>query len=90
MAHATPVYDSDPFFLFPRDEDLGDIIELFRPLRMNNTVSSPMKVTSDLYGIGTVAIYPVDRTGERHHFQTTPGSSFNEITELTPRAFPEP
>ena len=51
------------FFLFPGDEDLGDIIDLIRPLKMNNAVPSLMKVTSDLYGIGTVITYPFDRTG---------------------------
>ncbi len=51
------------FFLFPDDEDLGDIIDLIRPLKMNNAVPSLMKVTSDLYGIGTVITYPFDRTG---------------------------
>ena len=51
------------FFLFPDDEDFGDIIELVRPLKMNNVVPSLIKVTSDLYGIGTVATYPFERTG---------------------------
>ena len=50
------------FFLFPDDEDFGDIIELIRPLKMNNAVPSLIKVTSDIYGIGTIATYPFDRT----------------------------
>ena len=50
------------FFLFPDDEDFGDIIELVRPLKLNNVVPSLIKVTSDLYGIGTVASYPFERT----------------------------
>jgi len=50
-------------FLFPDDEDFGEIIDLVRPLKLNNTVPSLMKVTSDLYGLGTVATYPFERTG---------------------------
>ena len=51
------------FFVFPDDEDFGAIIELARPLKLNNVVPTLIKVTSDLYGIGTVARYPFERTG---------------------------
>lgn len=50
------------FFMFPEDEDFGEIIDLVRPLKMNNVVPSLIKVTSDLYGLGTVATYPFART----------------------------
>lgn len=53
------------FFMFPDDEDFGEIIELVRPLKLNNVVPSLVKVTSDLYGLGTVATYPFERTGGR-------------------------
>ena len=53
------------FFLFPDDEDFAEIIDLVRPLKMNNVVPSLFKVTNDLYGLGTVAIYPFARTGGR-------------------------
>lgn len=50
------------FFLFPDDEDFGEIIDLVRPLKLHNVVPSLIKVTSDLYGLGTVATYPFERT----------------------------
>jgi len=53
------------FFLFPDDEDFGGIIDLVRPLKLNNAVPSLVKVTNDLYGLGTVATYPFERTGGR-------------------------
>jgi 4-cresol dehydrogenase (hydroxylating) flavoprotein subunit len=53
------------FFLFPDDEDLGAIIDLIRPLKLHNVVSSLIKVTSDLYAVGTAATYPFQRTGGR-------------------------
>jgi 4-cresol dehydrogenase (hydroxylating) len=53
------------FFLFPDDEDFGEIIDLVRPLKLNNMVPSLIKVTSDLYGLGTVATYPFARTQGR-------------------------
>ena len=53
------------FFLFPNDEDFGEIIDLVRPLKLNNTVPSLFKVTNDLYGLGTVATYPFERTSGR-------------------------
>jgi 4-cresol dehydrogenase (hydroxylating) len=53
------------FFLFPDDEDFGEIIDLVRPLKLNNLVPTLIKVTSDLYGLGTVTAYPFERTGGR-------------------------
>ncbi len=53
------------FFLFPDDEDFGEIIDLVRPLKLNNIVPTLVKVTSDLYGLGTETTYPFERTGGR-------------------------
>lgn len=53
------------FFIFPDDEDLGEIIDLTRPLKMTGTVPSLIKVTSDVYGLGTEACYPFRRTDGR-------------------------
>ncbi|MGY4098788.1 FAD-binding oxidoreductase [Nocardia sp. R16R-3T] len=50
-------------FTFPDDGDLAEIIELVRPLKLAGTVPTLMKVTSDLYGIGTQESYPYERTG---------------------------
>lgn len=50
------------FFAFPDDEDLGDIIELVRPLKMNNVVPTLIKVTSDVYAFGTEESYPFEKT----------------------------
>jgi 4-cresol dehydrogenase (hydroxylating) len=41
---------------FPDDEDFGDIVALMRPLKLNNVVPTLLKVTSDLYAIGTEEI----------------------------------
>jgi 4-cresol dehydrogenase (hydroxylating) flavoprotein subunit len=51
------------FFLFPDDEDFGEIIDLVRPLKLNHVVPSLIKVTSDLYALGAEATYPFGRTG---------------------------
>jgi 4-cresol dehydrogenase (hydroxylating) flavoprotein subunit len=53
------------FFTFPDDKDFGAIIDLVRPLKLTNVVPSLVKVTNDLYGLGTVATYPFARTGGR-------------------------
>src|SRR5262249_11393939 len=53
------------FFMFPDDKDFGAIIDLVRPLKLTNVVPSLVKVTNDLYGLGTVATYPFARTGGR-------------------------
>jgi 4-cresol dehydrogenase (hydroxylating) flavoprotein subunit len=53
------------FFMFPDDEDFGEIIDLIRPLKLTNAVPSLFKVTSDLYALGTVVTYPFERTGGR-------------------------
>src|SRR5262245_18074643 len=51
------------FFMFPDDEDFGSIIDVIRPLKLNNVVPSLIKVTSDLYALGTEATHPFKRTG---------------------------
>ncbi|MDY7224930.1 FAD-binding oxidoreductase [Hyalangium rubrum] len=53
------------FFSFPDDEDLGDIFELVRPIKLNNVVPTLLKVTGDLYAVGTEETYPFGRTGGR-------------------------
>src|SRR5262245_52861946 len=53
------------FFMFPEDEDFAEIIDLVRPLKLNNVVPSLIKVTNDLYALGTAATYPFERTGGR-------------------------
>jgi 4-cresol dehydrogenase (hydroxylating) flavoprotein subunit len=50
-------------FSFPEDGDLAEIIELVRPLKMNNAVPTLIKVTADVYGFATEETYPYDRTG---------------------------
>lgn len=37
------------FFTFPDDEDLGEILNLIRPLKANNSVPTLIRATSDLY-----------------------------------------
>jgi 4-cresol dehydrogenase (hydroxylating) len=50
-------------FAFPEDRDLAEIVELVRPLKMNNVVPTLIKVTSDVYAFGTEDTYPYERTG---------------------------
>ena len=52
-------------FTFPDDGDLARIIDLVRPLKLNNVVPTLVKVTSGMYGLATKATYPFDRTGGR-------------------------
>ncbi len=52
-------------FTFPDDDDFGTIIDLIRPLKLNNVVPTLLKVTNDIYSLGTVETYPYDRTGGR-------------------------
>ncbi len=51
------------FFLYPDDDDLVEIMERVRPLKLSNAVPTLLKVTSDLYGLGTVTRYPTARSG---------------------------
>jgi 4-cresol dehydrogenase (hydroxylating) len=50
------------FFVFPNDEDLGEIIELSRTLKLNNVVPTLIKVTSDVYSFGTEEHFAGGRT----------------------------
>jgi len=50
------------FFLFPEDADLGEIMERVRPLKLTHGVPSLIKVTSDLYGLGSAQSYPFERS----------------------------
>ena len=52
-------------FLFPDDDDLAEIVELVRPLKLANAVPTLIKVTSDVYGFGTRIGYPFERAGGR-------------------------
>jgi 4-cresol dehydrogenase (hydroxylating) len=45
-------------FTFPDDEDLGEIINITRELKLNNAVPTLIKVTSSQYAFGTEASYP--------------------------------
>lgn len=49
-------------FAFPEDEDLAEIIELVRPVKLTNAVPTLVKVTSDVYGFATEETYPYHRT----------------------------
>ncbi|MBF6570437.1 MAG: FAD-binding oxidoreductase [Candidatus Binataceae bacterium] len=50
-------------FSFPDDDDFGEIVDLIRPLKLNNFVPTLFKVTNDVYSLGTVETYPYGRTG---------------------------
>ncbi|MGQ4598212.1 FAD-binding protein [Nocardia sp. R6R-6] len=50
-------------FSYPEDEDLAEIIELVRPLKLSNAVPTAIKVTSDLYSLGTEMRFPEDLAG---------------------------
>lgn len=50
-------------FTFAAEADLAEIIELVRPLKLNNIVPTLIKVTSAEYAFCTAENYPFDRTG---------------------------
>lgn len=51
-------------FAFPDDDDLEQVIELCRPLKLTNFVPTLFRVSNDLYLIGTEDVYPeYQRTG---------------------------
>ncbi len=50
-------------FTFPDDDDLAEIFDIIRPLKMNNVVPTTVKVTHSLYAISTQMTYPHDRAG---------------------------
>ncbi len=58
-------------FSFPHDDDLGEIMELVRPIKLSNSVPTAIKVTSDLYSIGTEMVYPSQRAGDVTPLPTT-------------------
>lgn len=45
-------------FTFPDDDDLADIIELVRPLRVSNFVPTQIRVTNDLYMLSPQETHP--------------------------------
>jgi 4-cresol dehydrogenase (hydroxylating) len=45
-------------FTYPDDDDLEEIIELCRPLKLANFVPTLFRVANDLYLIGTEEVYP--------------------------------
>lgn len=46
------------FFTFPDDEDLGEIVDLIRPLKLTNFVPTLIRATNDLYLLSSAATNP--------------------------------
>ena len=46
------------FFTFPEDDDLGEVIDLIRPLKQTNFVPTMIRATNDLYLLASVATHP--------------------------------
>ncbi len=46
------------FFTFPDDEDLGEIVERIRPLKLSNFVPTLIRATNDLYLLSSAATHP--------------------------------
>mgnify|MGYP001952245420 FL=1 len=46
------------FFTFPNDEDLGEIVERIRPLKLSNFVPTLIRATNDLYLLSSAATHP--------------------------------
>jgi 4-cresol dehydrogenase (hydroxylating) flavoprotein subunit len=73
-------------FTFENDDDLGHIIELVRPLKLNNLVPTLIKVTSGLYGLGTHVPCPPRPPGlalpdsERHALERDRGTGAWTVT----------
>ena len=53
------------FFSFPDDDDIGEIMENARFLKLRNIVPTLLKVTNDIYAFGTEARFPVERADPR-------------------------
>ena len=51
------------FFVFPDDDDIGQIVDLIRPLKMNNFVPTLFRVSNDLYVISSEEESPAYGTG---------------------------
>ena len=51
------------FFVFPQDDDIGEIIDLVRPMKMNNFVPTLFRVSNDLYVIGSEEESPAYAAG---------------------------
>ena len=51
------------FFVFPDDDDIGGIIDLVRPMKMNNFVPVLFRVSNDLYVIGSEEESPACLSG---------------------------
>jgi 4-cresol dehydrogenase (hydroxylating) len=46
------------FFTFPDDDDLGEIVELIRPLKAENVVPTMIRATNDLYLVSSQERHP--------------------------------
>ncbi|WP_246360773.1 hypothetical protein [Haloechinothrix aidingensis] len=46
------------FFMYPNDDDIGDITDIGRELRLDGVVPTAIKATSDLYALSSQIPYP--------------------------------
>ncbi|NYE23559.1 FAD-binding oxidoreductase [Pigmentiphaga litoralis] len=58
-------------FIFENDDDLAEIIDLCRPLKLSNFVPTLFRVTNDLYALGTEARNPEYLAGSRSAISDT-------------------
>ncbi|WP_028920975.1 FAD-binding oxidoreductase [Pseudonocardia acaciae] len=49
------------FFVYPEDDDIAEIVEIVRDLRLNGTVPTAIKATGDLYSLASRIPYPGER-----------------------------
>lgn len=55
---ARPPHIEPFFFTFPEDEDLGEVLDLIRPLKQSNFVPTQIRATNDLYLLSSVETHP--------------------------------
>ena len=58
-----PEYHEYFFFSFERHDQLAEIIDLLRPLRLNGTIDSAIHLTNDYKVFSAIQLYPWDKTG---------------------------
>ena len=58
-----PEYHEYFFFSFQGRDQVGEIIDLLRPLRLNGTLDSAIHVTNDYKVVSSLQPYPWDKTG---------------------------
>ncbi len=58
-----PAYHEYVYFSFRHHDQIGEVIDLLRPLRLNGTIKSAIHIANDYKVISSMQLYPWDQTG---------------------------